>query len=85
MLTGRWWPLRDNNVDWLINRALAAGLCENLLRDAWFEQSLTWLLPGDDSDVVNIARQLSPGATLLTMSNIYGFAKLRAGADPADT
>lgn len=85
VLAGRWWLLRDSLVDRLINRALAAALCENLLRDAWFEQSLAWLLPGDDRDVVNIARQLSLGATLLTISNIYGFAKLWAGADPADT
>ncbi|WP_433682901.1 MAB_1171c family putative transporter [Nocardia sp. CA-119907] len=85
VLAGRWWLLRDSFVDRLINRALAAALCENLLRDAWFEQSLAWLLPGDDSDVVNIARQLSLGATLLGISNIYGFAKLWAGADPAQT
>lgn len=85
VLAGRWWLLRDSLVDRLINRALAAALCENLLRDAWFEQSLAWLLPGDDSDVVNIARQLSLGATLLTISNIYGFAMLWAGADPANT
>ncbi|MFI6958396.1 MAB_1171c family putative transporter [Nocardia sp. NPDC050408] len=85
VLAGRWWLLRDSTVDRLINRGLAAALAENLLRDAWFEQSLAWLLPGDDTEVVNIARQLSLGATLLTMSNIYGLAKLWAGADPAHT
>ncbi|MEV6432849.1 MAB_1171c family putative transporter [Nocardia sp. NPDC051463] len=85
VLAGRWWLLRDSIVDRLINRGLVAALLENLLREGWFEQSLAWLLPGDDSDVVNIARQLSLGATLLTMSNIYGLAKLWAGADPAHT
>ncbi|MEV0297654.1 MAB_1171c family putative transporter [Nocardia sp. NPDC050710] len=85
VLAGRWWLLRDSIVDRLINRALTAGLFEHLLREAWFEQSLAWLLPGDDSDVVNIARQLSLGATVLTVSYIYGFAKLWAGADPAHT
>ncbi|MFX0578695.1 MAB_1171c family putative transporter [Nocardia nepalensis] len=85
VLAGRWWLLRDSFVDRLINRALAAGLCEYLLREAWFEQSLAWLLPGDDRDVVNIARQLSLGATVLAVSNIYGLVKLWAGADPADT
>ncbi|WP_406237362.1 MAB_1171c family putative transporter [Nocardia sp. NBC_01009] len=85
VLAGRWWLLRDSIIDRLINRGLAAALVENLLREAWFEQSLAWLLPGDDSDVVNIARQLSLGATVLTMSNIYGLAKLWAGADPAHT
>ncbi|WP_431971934.1 MAB_1171c family putative transporter [Nocardia sp. bgisy134] len=85
VLAGRWWLLRDSIVDRLINRALVAGLFEYLLREAWFEQSLAWLLPGDDSDVVNIARQLSLGATVLAVSNIYGFVKLWAGADPAHT
>ncbi|WP_062993926.1 MAB_1171c family putative transporter [Nocardia anaemiae] len=83
VLAGRWWLLRDGIVDRLINRGLAAALAEHLLREAWFEQSLAWLLPGDDSDVVNIARQLSLGATVLAISNIYGIAKLWAGADPA--
>ncbi|MFI7668180.1 MAB_1171c family putative transporter [Nocardia sp. NPDC049526] len=85
VLAGRWWLLRDGIVDRLINRALAAALFENLLQEAWFEQSLAWLLPGDDSDVVNIAGQLSLGAAVLTISNIYGIAKLWAGADPAHT
>ncbi|WP_433525009.1 MAB_1171c family putative transporter [Nocardia pseudovaccinii] len=85
VLAGRWWLLRDSIVDRLINRALAAGLFEYLLREAWFQQSLAWLLPGHDSDVVNIARQLSLGATVLAVSNIYGFVKLWAGADPAHT
>ncbi|WP_328406883.1 MAB_1171c family putative transporter [Nocardia sp. NBC_00403] len=85
VLAGRWWLLRDSIIDRLINRALAAALIEHLLREAWFEQSLAWLLPGDDSDVVNIARQLSLGATVLAVSNIYGIAKLWAGADPAHT
>ncbi|WP_433629152.1 MAB_1171c family putative transporter [Nocardia sp. CA-120079] len=84
-LVGRWWLLRDSIVDRLINRGLAASLFEQLLREAWFEKSLAWLLPGDDSDVVNIARQLSLGATVLTISHIYGVAKLWAGADPAHT
>ncbi|MFI2475719.1 MAB_1171c family putative transporter [Nocardia xishanensis] len=85
VLAGRWWLLRDSIVDRLINRALAAALFEYLLRETWFQQSLAWLLPGDDSDVVNIARQLSLGATVLAVSNIYGFVKLWAGADPAHT
>ncbi|WP_431952970.1 MAB_1171c family putative transporter [Nocardia lijiangensis] len=85
VLAGRWWLLRDSIVDRIVNRALAACLLENLLRDALFQQSLAWLLPGEDSDVVNIARQLSLGATLLTISNIYGLAKLWTGADPAHT
>lgn len=85
VLAGRWWLLRDSIVDRLINRGLTAALSEHLLREAWFEQSLAWLLPGDDSDVVNIARQLSLGATVLTVSNVYGIAKLWAGADPAHT
>ncbi|MEV6389316.1 MAB_1171c family putative transporter [Nocardia xishanensis] len=85
VLAGRWWLLRDSIVDRLINRALAACLFENLLRETWFQQSLARLLPGDDSDVVNIARQLSLGATILTISHVYGVAKLWAGADPAHT
>ncbi|MFR9772992.1 MAB_1171c family putative transporter [Nocardia sp. SC052] len=84
-LIGRWWLLPDSVVDRLVNRALAAALLEHLLRESWFEQSLTRLLPGDNSDVVNIARQLSLGATVLAVSNIYGIAKLWAGADPAHT
>ncbi|WP_063050007.1 MAB_1171c family putative transporter [Nocardia arthritidis] len=83
VLAGRWWLLGDSVVDRLVNRALAAGICEHLLREAWFEQSLVWLLPGGDSDVVNLARQLSLGATVLAVSNIYGIAELWAGADPA--
>ncbi|WP_280254143.1 MAB_1171c family putative transporter [Nocardia abscessus] len=85
VLAGRWWLLRDSIVDRLIDGALAAAVVEHLLREAWFEQFLTWLLPGDDSDVVNIARQLSLGATLLAISHIYGIAELWAGADPAHT
>ncbi|WP_067478393.1 hypothetical protein [Nocardia amamiensis] len=85
VLAGRWWLLRDSIVDRLINRALTATICEHLLQEAWFEQSLAWLLPGDDSDVVNIARQLSLGATVFSISNVYGIAKLWAGADPAHT
>ncbi|WP_067478400.1 MAB_1171c family putative transporter [Nocardia amamiensis] len=85
VLAGRFWLLRDSDVDRLLNRALAAALFALLLREAWFEQSLTWLLPGDDSDVVNIARLLSVGAILLAVSNVYGIAKLWAGADPAHT
>ncbi|WP_039805317.1 MAB_1171c family putative transporter [Nocardia araoensis] len=85
VLAGRWWLLRDSLVDRLINRALAAALVEHLLREAWFERSLAWLLPGDDSDVVNLARQLSLGATVLAVSYIYGIATLWAGADPAHT
>ncbi|MEU1998047.1 MAB_1171c family putative transporter [Nocardia gamkensis] len=75
----------DSVVDRLVNRALAAGICEHLLREARFEQALVWLLPGGDSDVVNLARQLSLGATVLAVSNIYGIAELWAGADPART
>ncbi|MFI6366117.1 DUF6545 domain-containing protein, partial [Nocardia sp. NPDC050630] len=85
VLAGRWWLLRDSLVDRLINRGLAAALSEHLLRDAWFQHSLAWLLPGDDSDVVNIARQLSLGATVLCISHVYGVAMLWAGADPAHT
>lgn len=85
VLAGRWWLLRDSVVDRLINRALAAALSGLLLREAWFEQSLAWLLPGDDSDVVNLARQVSLGAILLIVSNIYGIAKLWAGTDPVHT
>ncbi|WP_067835398.1 MAB_1171c family putative transporter [Nocardia lijiangensis] len=84
-LAGRWWLLRDSIIDRLINRGLAATLFANLLQEAWFEQSLAWLLPGDDSDVVNIARQLALGATTLTISHVYAVAKLWAGADPAHT
>ncbi|MET8774554.1 MAB_1171c family putative transporter [Nocardia sp. NPDC004654] len=83
VLAGRCWLLRDSIVDRLINRGLAATLCANLLQEAWFEKSLVWLLPGDDSDVVNIARQLSLGASVLTVSHVYGVAKLWAGAEPA--
>ncbi|WP_280350472.1 hypothetical protein [Nocardia abscessus] len=79
VLAGRWWLLRESIVDRLINGAIAAALCEHLLREAWFEQSLTRLLPGDDSDVVNIARQLSLGATVLAISHIYGIVELWAG------
>ncbi|MGV9612882.1 MAB_1171c family putative transporter [Nocardia xishanensis] len=85
VLAGRFWLLRDSVVDRLINRALAATLFANLLQEAWFEQSLAWLLPGDDSDVVNIARQLSLGVAVLTISHVYAVAKLWAGADPAHT
>lgn len=85
VLAGRWWLLRDSIPDRLINRGLAAALSEHLLREAWFEQLLSWLLPGDDSDVVNIARQLSLGAIVLCISHVYGIAKLWAGADPAHT
>ncbi|MEU2042432.1 MAB_1171c family putative transporter [Nocardia niwae] len=83
VLAGRSWLLRDSIVDRLVNLGLAGALAEHLLREAWFEQALAWLLPGDDSDVVNIARQLSLGATVWAVSNIYGIARLWAGADPA--
>ncbi|WP_159839795.1 MAB_1171c family putative transporter [Nocardia sp. CY41] len=85
VLACRWWLLRESLVDRLINRALAAAVFEHLLREAWFEQALAWLLPGADRDVVNVARQLSLGAVLLTVSHIYGIAELWAGADPAQT
>nr|WP_185757029.1 MAB_1171c family putative transporter [Nocardia bhagyanarayanae] len=75
--------MRDSIVDRLINRGLAATLAEHLLREAWLQQSLARLLPGDDSDVVNGTGQLSLGATVLTVSHVYGVAKLWAGADPA--
>ncbi|WP_435590592.1 MAB_1171c family putative transporter [Nocardia sp. bgisy118] len=74
--------LRDTVVDRLINRALAAGLVGMLLRESWFEQALTSALPGDEDTVVNLARQLSFGAILLVVSDIYGIAKLWDGADP---
>ncbi|WP_431953480.1 MAB_1171c family putative transporter [Nocardia lijiangensis] len=81
-LIGRWLLLRDTIVDRLINRAIAASLVGMLLRESWFEQALTSALPGDDDTVVNLARQLSFGAILLIVSNIYGIAKLWDGADP---
>lgn len=85
VLAGRCWLLRDSIVDGLVNRALAAAVFEHLLREAWFERSLAWLLPGDAGDVVHLAQQLSLGATVLAVSYIYGIAKLWAGADPAHT
>lgn len=81
VLAGRWWLLRDNDVDRLINRALSAALAGLLLREGWFEHLLTLLLPFSDADTVNVARQLSFGAILLTVSGIYGIAQLWAGAD----
>ncbi|MEU2257167.1 MAB_1171c family putative transporter [Nocardia xishanensis] len=81
-LIGRWLLLRDTIIDRLINRAIAASLVGMLLRESWFEHALTWALPGDDDIVVNLARQLSFGAILLIVSNLYGIAKLWDGADP---
>ncbi|MCP2317536.1 hypothetical protein APR12_002882 [Nocardia amikacinitolerans] len=81
-MIGRWSLLRDTIVDRLINRAIGASLVGMLLRESWFEQALTSALPGDDDTVVHLARQLSFGAILLIVSNIYGIAKLWDGADP---
>uniref|UniRef100_UPI003F499FD3 MAB_1171c family putative transporter n=1 Tax=Nocardia suismassiliense TaxID=2077092 RepID=UPI003F499FD3 len=82
---GRWWLLRDGHVDRLINRALTAALCGLLLRENAVQQLLARLLPFDDTDTINLARQLSFGCILLTVAGIYGIAKLWAGADPAQT
>ncbi|CAM4378818.1 MAB_1171c family putative transporter [Nocardia ninae] len=82
---GRWWLLNDDHVDRLINRALAAALLGLLLRESSMERLLTQLLPFDDADVVNIARQLSFGCILLTVGPIYGIARLWGGADPDQT
>ena len=82
---GRWWLLNDSQVDRLINRALTAALIGLLLREVEVEHLLTLVLPFDDADLVNLARQISFGFILLTISHIYGIAQLWAGADPDRT
>lgn len=82
VLVGRYRFLREGDIDRFINRTLAAAFAVLLLRESWFEYLLTLALPFHDSDVINIARQLSFGAILLTVSGIYGIAKLWAGAAP---
>ncbi|WP_280370777.1 MAB_1171c family putative transporter [Nocardia wallacei] len=83
---GRWWLLHDKIIDRLINRALLAGISGFLLREAWFEHLATkivWF--ASDTDVVQLCRQLSFGSILLSVSAIYGIAKLWDGADPGST
>ncbi|MGW6425209.1 MAB_1171c family putative transporter [Nocardia sp. NPDC055053] len=82
-LTGRALLLNETTVDRLINRAIAAALVGMLLRESWVEHALAWMLPGDDDNVVNLARQMSHGPVLLIVSSLYGIAKLWGGADPA--
>ncbi|MGY4102027.1 MAB_1171c family putative transporter [Nocardia sp. R16R-3T] len=82
---GRWWLLRNGDTNRLINRALTAALVGLLLREARVQKLLVVLLPFDDANVVNVARQLSFGFIVLTVSCIYGIAQLWAGADPAQT
>ncbi|GGK68649.1 MAB_1171c family putative transporter [Nocardia camponoti] len=85
VLLGRWWLLSDSEGDRLIDRALTAALVGLLLRERLVEQMLVDILPFPDSDVVNVARQLSFGGILLCVAAIYGLAQLWAGADPTMT
>ncbi len=85
VLLGRWWLLSDSEGDRLIDRALTAALIGLLLRERLIEQLLVDILPFPDSDVINIARQLSFGGILFCVAAIYGLAQLWAGADPALT
>ncbi|MFC4126396.1 MAB_1171c family putative transporter [Nocardia rhizosphaerae] len=82
-LTGRTLLLNETTVDRLINRAIAAALVGMLLRESWFQHGLAWILPGDDDNVVNLARQVSHGPVLLIVSSLYGIAELWGGADTA--
>ncbi|MBF6376873.1 MAB_1171c family putative transporter [Nocardia farcinica] len=83
---GRWWLLGDKVVDRLINRALLAAIAGLLMREAWAEDlaaRLVWFV--GDAEMVQLCRQASFGAILVSVSYIYGIAKLWDGADPADT
>ncbi|WP_280385884.1 MAB_1171c family putative transporter [Nocardia wallacei] len=83
---GRWWLLNDKVVDRLINRAMLAGISGLLLREAWFEHLLTQIVWfASDTDVLQLCRQLSFGSILLSVSYVYGIAKLWEGADPTGT
>lgn len=86
VVAGRWWLLRESNIDRLINRAILAALIGLLLREGTVEQLLAEVFRAADRvEVVNLARQLSFGAILLTVAYIYGIAKLWAGTEPAGT
>ncbi|WP_280500291.1 hypothetical protein [Nocardia farcinica] len=78
---GRWWLLGDKVVDRLINRALLAAIAGLLMREAWAEDlaaRLVWFV--GDAEMVQLCRQASFGAILVSVSYIYGIAKLWDGA-----
>lgn len=85
ILVGRWWLLRDTDVHRLINRSLTAALAALLLREGTVQHLLAAVLPFAASDTINVARQVSFGGILLTVTNIYGIAKLWSGAFPSQT
>ncbi|MGV9638087.1 MAB_1171c family putative transporter [Nocardia rhamnosiphila] len=84
-LAGRWWLLRDTPTQQLANRALTAAVAALLLREGSVQQLLAAVLPFAASDTINVARQISFGGILLTVTNIYGIAKLWSGAAPEQT
>lgn len=82
---GRRLLISDSPLDRLINRALGWAILGLILREAWAEKLVAkavWAV--DDSDVINMMRQASFGCILLTVTAIYGIAKVWAGADTAD-
>ncbi|MGF0320631.1 MAB_1171c family putative transporter [Nocardia fluminea] len=82
---GRWWLLRERDVDRLLNRALTAALVGLLLRETWVQYLLVLALPIPDNDVIQIANQGVLAAIVLTVAGIYGLAQLWSGADPQGT
>ncbi|WP_280489933.1 MAB_1171c family putative transporter [Nocardia carnea] len=85
VLAGRWWLLRDTDVQRLANRALTAAVAALLLREGSVQKLLAAILPFEASDTINVARQISFGGILLTVTGIYGIAKLWSGASPEQT
>ncbi len=82
---GRWWLLRERDVDRLVNRAITAALVGLLLRETWVQYLLVLALPIPDRDVIQLANQGVLAAIVLCVACIYGLAQLWAGADPEGT
>ncbi|TDP28219.1 MAB_1171c family putative transporter [Nocardia ignorata] len=82
---GRWWLLRERDVDRLVNRAITAALPALLLRGTWVQYLLVLALPIPDKDVIQLDNQGVLAAIVLCVVCIYGLAQLWAGADPEGT
>lgn len=86
IIVGRWWLMRESQLDRLVNQAILVAFVGFLLRDTAITHLLTGTLPvADAAQVAVLARELSLGAILVTVAYVYGIVRLWAGADPTST
>ncbi|MET8427836.1 MAB_1171c family putative transporter [Nocardia sp. NPDC004860] len=85
IIAGRLWLLNESHVDRLINRAMIAGWTGLVLREAWFEHGLDRALPFDHDVTIQLARQLSFGSIVISITYIWGIVAMWGGDDPKHT